>query len=121
MAPKLTRVALRGGRYEGVLEADGQVPVIELVHRERVVAVAEVSGADGKYAVTADLPPEVMADGVQVVALRSAVDGEVLDRLTMLFGSGLDGDYRAELALLRDELDLLKSAFRRHCQETGED
>ena len=27
----------------------------------------------------------------------------------------------AELALLRDELDLLKHAFRRHCAETGED
>jgi hypothetical protein len=30
----------------------------------------------------------------------------------------LDEDIRAEVDLLRAELDLLKRAFRRHCSET---
>lgn len=117
----LKREGLKAGRYAGVLTAAGQVPVIEMVHLERVVAVAEttpVEGAQDCYHVAAQVPPSILSDGVQVVALRSAADGAVLDRLTFLMGEGLDGDFRAELALLRAELELLKSAFRRHCVET---
>ena len=32
--------------------------------------------------------------------------------------AGAAEDIRAELSLVRDELDLLKRAFRRHCVET---
>ena len=118
----LTRVALKAGQYEAVLSAEAPLPVIELVHLERVVAVAEVTpGDDGRHVVRAALPAEVMSDGVQVIAVRSAVDGTVLDRLTLLAGSGLDEDFRSEMALMRDELDLLKRAFLRHCAETGAD
>ncbi|MBF9031308.1 hypothetical protein HKCCE3408_12970 [Rhodobacterales bacterium HKCCE3408] len=116
----LTRVGMRAGRYEGVLDGSPRpFPVIELVHRERVVALAEIAEEDGRTRVTADLPAEILTDGVQVVAVRSA-DGAVLDRVTLLVGSALEEDFRAELRLMREELELLKSAFRRHCQETGE-
>ncbi|MEM9755259.1 MAG: hypothetical protein AAF914_04660 [Pseudomonadota bacterium] len=117
------RAALKAGRYEAVLDTrGGQAPVIELVHQERVVAVAEVAeGADGRHRVGVDLPAALMSDGVHVVAVRSAADGTVFDRITLLMGSELDGDFRSEIALLRDELELLKRAFRRHCAETGAD
>ena len=119
---KLTRVALKAGRYEGRLTgANGQVPIIELVHLDRVIGHAEVTPAEGGHQVVADMPPVVLSDGVQVVTLRSAADGTALDRLSFLMGSGLDEDFRGELALLRDELELLKRAFRRHCVETGAD
>ncbi|MEM1272476.1 MAG: hypothetical protein AAGF88_01595 [Pseudomonadota bacterium] len=119
---ELKRIALKGGRYEGRLDADGaDVPVIELVHQERVVGHAEVSTAEDGLHVTADVPSSVLSDGIQVLALRTASDGTVLDRVTFLMGSGLDGDFRSELALLRDEVELLKRAFRRHCVETGID
>jgi hypothetical protein len=64
--------------------------------------------------VSLDLPAEVLSDGVQVVALRSTVTGSVLDRVTFLAGDALEEDLRAEIALLRDELEMLKTAFRRH-------
>lgn len=119
----LQRTALKAGRYEATLEAPGQVPVLEFVHLEKVVAVARLTETDqeGRYHVSADLPPVVLSDGVQVVALRSAADGRVLDRLTFLMGDALQGDFRAEISLLREELELLKSAFRRHCTETDAD
>ena len=46
---------------------------------------------------------------------------DVLDRITLMAGSALDEDVRGEIALLRDELEMLKRAFRRHCAETGQD
>jgi hypothetical protein len=51
---------------------------------------------------------------VQVVSLRSTLTGAVLDRVTFLAGDALDEDIRAEVVLLRDELEMLKRAFRRH-------
>jgi hypothetical protein len=116
----LTRVRLQGGRYEGVLAAtDGTG--LEAVHEGRVIAAAEVSPDSDRpdsWRVALDLPAEVISEGVQVVVLRSTVSGAVLDRVTLMSGAPLDEDLRAEMALLRDELELLKQAFRRHCATT---
>lgn len=118
---ELTRIGLKAGRYEGRLSLNGaSVPVIELVHLDRVVGHGAVTEAEGAHILTADMPASVLSDGVQVVTLRAA-DGTVLDRVSFLMGSGLDDDFRGELALLREELELLKRAFRRHCAETGSD
>ena len=40
--------------------------------------------------------------------------------LALLAGEALSQDIRAEMALMRAELDLLKQAFRRHCRETSD-
>ena len=45
--------------------------------------------------------------------------GMMLNSFALLFGEVLAEDIRAEMGLLREELDLLKSAFRRHCVETS--
>ena len=120
----LTKIRLAGGRYEGILEAGVETPIIEAVHMERVIGTARVISSDeelGLYQVDYDLPPTVLADGVQVISLRSADDGEVLDRITLMAGEALDEDIRSELALMREELQMLKVAFRRHCAETDQD
>ena len=118
----LTPVRLSGGRYEGLLTS-AQGAGIEAVFEGRVVAVASVSQdpqrPDG-WRVACDLPAEVIGRGVSVIALRSVASGEVLDRITLMSGAPLDEDIRAEVALLRDELEMLKRAFRRHCAETGD-
>ena len=45
--------------------------------------------------------------------------GEVLASFTLVAGVPLEEDLRAEISLLRAELDLLKKAFRRHVTETA--
>jgi hypothetical protein len=116
----LTRVRLLGGRYEGLMTAPPDTG-IEAVYEGRVIAVASINPdsarADGAR-VLLDLPAEVIGDGVHVIALRSTVSGAVLDRVTLMCGAPLEEDFRVELALLRDELEMLKKAFRRHCAET---
>ena len=44
----------------------------------------------------------------------------VLASFSIVAGDALAEDIRAELSLLRAELDMLKKAFRRHCVETAE-
>jgi hypothetical protein len=115
----LVKLKLSEGRYVGELSApDGTG--IEAVHAGRVVATAHVSPGDGgRHRVSLDIPPGVLSDGVQVVALRSTVTGTTLDRVTVQAGEILDEDLHAEIALLRDELELLKKAFRQHVREEG--
>jgi hypothetical protein len=57
---------------------------------------------------------------VQIVDIRHET-GAVLDRFSVVCDPQIAGDLRAELDMLRAEFDLLKSAFRRHCSETGAD
>lgn len=112
----LSQVGLHAGKYEGVFEGPLETG-LEAVHNGKVVAVARMVGLPdqpGAVRVTVDLPPEVLSSGVQVIALRSTTTGEVLDRVTLMAGDALDDDVRGEIALLRDELEILKAAFRRH-------
>lgn len=120
----LNKTKLKAGRYEGLLNCAGTPPVIEAVHLDRVIGTAdivEMEGHPGHYLLSVGLPSDVLCEGVQTVQLRSAEDGEVLDRITILAGEPMDDDIRAEVEFLREELDLLKRAFRRHCTETGAD
>jgi hypothetical protein len=119
----LIRVRLQGGRYEGLLTcADSAGTGIEAVHEGRVIAAATLSPDEDRqssWRAAVDLPGEVIGEGVQVIALRSTTTGKVLDRITLMAGAPLDEDIRVELALLRDEVEMLKRAFRRHCAETA--
>lgn len=117
----LKRVRLAGGRYEGLLTSADGAAGVEAVFEGRVIAAASVNADPGRksgWRVAIDLPPEVIGDGVRVIALRSVATGEVLDRITLMSGAPLDEDIRAELTLMRAELEMLKRAFRRHCAET---
>jgi len=55
---------------------------------------------------------------VQTVVLRDPATGARLAHFTIITGMPLEADIRAEVDLLRAELDMLKRAFRRHCLET---
>lgn len=123
MPETLTCTALEAGRYEGVLTGAGQTE-IEAIHRGKIIGIAQMSPhpeENGAIAISLQLPLDVVSDGVQVVGLRSTATGEVLDRITLMAGSALAEDIRGELVLLREELEMLKRAFRRHCTETGQD
>ncbi len=117
----LVQVRLQGGRYEGVLTATA-CEGLEAVHMGKVIAAAEVQpdpDRKGTFRVALDLPPTVLSEGVQVVAFRSTLSGAILGRISLMAGNALAEDIRSEMALMRDELEMLKQAFRRHCAETA--
>ena len=117
----LTKTRFLAGIWEGVLTGAAEQPKLEALFLETalpVVTVAAVPGKDSEWGVRIPIPAELLSDGVHTFLIRDAETGDRLDHFTILAGLELDEDIRAEMDLLRAELDMLKRAFRRHCLET---
>jgi len=121
----LTRMRLAEGVWEGLLSSRAaSAPRLLLRHMDELIGEPETVRADegdagvGKWFVRFRLPVERLSDGVQTFVIEDADTGDALAHETVIAGEVLDEDTRAEVALLRAELDLLKRAFRRHCSES---
>lgn len=68
------------------------------------------------WRVKVTVPPALISDGVQTFVISTS-DGATLDSFSIICGAPLADDLRAEIALLRSELELLQKAFRKHCSE----
>jgi len=117
----LTLTRIIEGVWEGVLAgAEDASPSLEARYQDGVLpglTLAAMPGAPGRFAVRLPIPTAVLGEGVQTVLLCAG--DLVLARITLVVGVPLEDDLRAEISLLRAELDLLKRAFRRHCAETA--
>ncbi len=118
----LTQTRIRGGVWEGELSGAAAAPQIEAQLGGTVLpglTVTQVDGQPGRHAVRLPIPAEVLSEGVQTFLFRDRDSGEKLAHFTILTGVAMEDDIRAEVDLLRAELDMLKRAFRRHCLETA--
>ena len=107
---------IAGGVWEAVLTGAAAAPAVEVLTGGRAVEGVEVRPLpDGRLALRVPSPGWALNEGVQVFLVQAG--GTVLGRFTLIAGEAAEGDIRAELALLRAELDLLKRAFRRHVRE----
>ena len=112
----LVRLRLAAGLWEGRLTGPAGVapPPLAATWAGAEIALPRVAPeGEGTWAVTLHLPPALMTEGTQVLAIGPR-GGEALCLETFAFGDALEADLRAELAALRTDLDLLKRAFRRH-------
>ena len=122
----LTKMRIRAGVWEGVLTADTDKPFqpeIEVLHLETPVAGVTVKLAPDMqrtWHLRVPIPVEVLSDGVQTFLIRDKRNGARLQSFALITGAVLEDDIRAEIDLLRAELDMLKKAFRRHCLETAD-
>ena len=110
------------GVWEGVLTGAGSRPEIAVSHLARPVEgvrVVDDPETPGQYLVLVPIPAELLSEGVQTFVITDAATAATLASFTVVTGQPLDADLRAEVALLREELDMLKRAFRRHCVETA--
>ncbi|MBY5933317.1 hypothetical protein KUV51_09935 [Tateyamaria omphalii] len=117
----LTPTKMRHGIWQGVIQQNGTgVPQIKVTHLDKDVPDVQVTeqGEDSQWLLQIPVPAEAIADGVQVFVITDATDDEKLGDFTLIAGEALGDDIRGEVALLREELDMLKRAFRRHCVET---
>lgn len=119
----LTKTRLFEGVWEGALYRQGgagQAPKIEVTWQlERVegVSVEEMTDDRG-WVLRVPVPAHAIADGVQTFLINDAETDTTLGQFCLVAGEELSYDIRAEVTLLREELDMLKRAFRRHCLET---
>ena len=118
----LTKTRFRDGLWEGLLIATGETrgdPEIAVtLHGAPVRGVAVAATAEpGRWVLEVPVPVEAVGDGVQTFLILDMRRDTVLTSFSLLGGEALSEDMRAEMALLRAELDMLKRAFRRHCLE----
>lgn len=119
----LTKTRLIAGIWEGVLTHKGEgnfQPKLRVTHLDQPLedVTAQEDQAAGHWIVRVPVPASLISDGLQTFVIREAVTDEVLASFALLAGDALAEDIRAEMNLLRAELDMLKQAFRRHCVET---
>lgn len=112
------------GVWEGLLSSRAKVaPQLLLRHEDELVGQPETLEADAppgepsRWLVRFRLPVDRLSDGVQTFIIEDAETGDQLAHETIFAGEIVEDDIRAEVSLLRAELDLLKRAFRRHCSE----
>ena len=124
-AVRVTKTLLKAGVWHGVAVredgSEGPAPQLSAWHLERALDGPEVvpSKTEGQWEVRLRVPPEILSDGVQTILMRDDESGDTIQNVTLVAGEPLEADIRAEVDLLRAELDMLKRAFRRHCVETG--
>lgn len=122
-AMQLTKTRLFEGVWEGVLHTGQEgaaQPKIAVSHMDRPVTGHSLREGDsaGSWVVRVPIPVELLSDGMQTFVISDTDSGESLNSFAILAGEALADDIRAEVELLREELDMLKRAFRRHCLET---
>ncbi|WP_420011375.1 hypothetical protein [Tateyamaria sp.] len=118
----LTPIKMRYGIWQGLIHQTGTgVPQIKVTHQNTDISNVQLTEneAEGHWLLQVPIPPDAIADGVQVFVITDAVDDEKIGQFTIIAGETLGDDIRAEVELLRAELDMLKRAFRRHCVETS--
>jgi len=119
----LTKTRLFEGVWEGVLttEVEGNFqPEVEVTHlQNKIDGVEIIENREARHWVLrVPIPASLITDGVQTFLINDVKTGDTLGSFALMSGDALSYDIRAEVTLLREELDMLKRAFRRHCLET---
>lgn len=119
----LVKTRLQSGVWEGVLTYSGKdeyTPDLRISHMDVIIGSPEITRDDENdhWVVRVPIPFEAISDGIQTFVITDNESNEKLGSFVMLAGESLSDDIRAEMDLLRAELDMLKKAFRRHCIET---
>lgn len=121
---ELSKTRLFEGVWEGVLTAtddEADQPNLGVTHLDKALGQLLLSKTTdaNQWSVRIPIPLELIADGAQTFLIFDKDTGETLDSFTIIAGDAVTDDIRAEVTLLRAELDMVKRAFRRHCVETS--
>ena len=118
---KLIKTKMMQGVWQGIVTQSGDGPPrIEVTHQKETLTgvTLEEDEVAEHWLLSIPIPPEAIADGVQTLIITDAAADVQIGHVSLLAGEALGDDIRAEVELLRAELDMLKRAFRRHCLET---
>ena len=119
----LRKIRFRSGLWEGQIDnapTSGARPQISVRFLDREVEDVTLTEGDapGSWRLSVPIPSEAVGDGVQSFLIYDTEADVKLGDFAVVAGEPLADDLRAEVELLRAELDMLKRAFRRHCRDT---
>lgn len=117
---QLTKTRFFEGAWEGVLtdpSPGSGDPSLTVVHQDRNLEgiVLSPAGPEGVWNVKFPVPVRLLGEGAHSFVIADATDTTALASFSIIAGEALSDDIRAEVDLLRAELDMLKRAFRSHC------
>ena len=118
----VTKTRIQGGIWHGVVTGAGSdAPQLDVLFQDTPIpdiALAADPDQPGVWCLDIPIPAAAIADGVQAIVVSDRETGAALTSFAVMTGDAIDDNLRAEVELLRAELDLLKRTFRRHCLET---
>ncbi|MEM6657715.1 MAG: hypothetical protein AAF496_08800 [Pseudomonadota bacterium] len=115
--PILTSSQLHNGVWQGIIECETQ-PHVAVHYRDETLADVTLERTDAGWTITVPVPTAALSDGVHSFVVVDSATTEKLADFTVIAGASAADDLRAELELLRAELDMLKRALRRVCNTT---
>lgn len=117
-------LGLRAGVWHGTLEGAAPARIyVSLLGQPAAEAALTPAGAN-RWSVAAPLPPEFLNDGVHTLLMMAEGGGGAavqLGKISVMAGEVLAEDLGAEIALLRAEVDMLKSELRRLARQPATD
>ena len=119
---KLTKTRMLEGIWHGSVTGSGDSkPDIAVTHDNVDVPDFKLTKADAAdlWSLTISVPASAIADGIQVIVVTDNETSQKIGDVVIIGDEVTNIDQRAELELLRAELEMLKRAFRRHCIETA--
>ncbi len=108
----LTPTRFENATWEGHITADAE-PGIEAHYLGEQIGDIELSPNGDGWTLRVPVPMAALSDGVHCILIHDAKANQKLGDFTIIAGAPAAEDLRAEVALLRAELDMLKRAFRR--------
>jgi hypothetical protein len=110
--PVLTSAQLRAGIWDFSVTCATTPALIASHEGQPLPGLRCDPDADtGSWRCSLPVPAAILSEGMQTIVIRTAA-GVTIGSLAILSGAALAHDIRAEMDLLRSELDLLKAAFR---------
>jgi hypothetical protein len=117
----LTKTLMLEGIWQGVITGAGATkPEIGVTHANANVPDFKLVRNDtaDHWLLTVPMSAAAIADGIQTVLIVDRQTDQKIGDIVVIGDDVSSVDLRAEMNLLRAELDMLKRAFRRHCVET---
>ncbi|WP_420583757.1 hypothetical protein [Ruegeria sp.] len=110
--PILTPTRFENGLWHGHLQAEAE-PQVEVSYLGEALPDVTLAPVAGGWELTVPVPAAALSDGVHCFVILDATTSTKLGDFTVIAGSPIADDLRADVELLRAELDMLKRAFRR--------
>ncbi|WP_372990968.1 hypothetical protein [Sulfitobacter sp.] len=118
----LTKTRMIEGTWQGVITGASETkPEISVTHANVSVPDFKLvhNDASNHWVLTIPMPAAAIADGIQTILIIDRQADQKIGEIVMIGDEVYGVDLRAEMDLMRAELDMLKRAFRRHCVETS--
>lgn len=116
---EIREAAFENGIWQAEVASVDQPDIVVFYQGSEVSGVSIEEVDTNLWEISVPIPSVAIAAGVHSFAVQERGADTTLTSFSILAGDVLAHDVRAEMSLMRAELDLLKRAFRRYVSENS--